>query len=290
MPRGSAVTKSLLSLIESGKRLPTETQISILAEVLGIPPDLLVLGSSRLPHDVRSAFEAKAAEAIAAVRHHTESQAVAYSTAPRTVPLPKAARSPRHGRQLPERLDVRKTSLVYRTHSYHTKMPPEAIRPFISAFTRPGELVFDPFCGSGMTGVAAVMEGRHALLSDVSPAAVHIARNYTTPCDPEAFADALATVEETMKPTIAWLYRPVGTDQIVEYTTWSDVHRCASCHSPILYWDVVQSARRTRGTRLTCPHCGKGHRKADPAMDRRGAGPEPHFARNTSNRHPHADP
>ena len=257
------VTKSLLSLIESGKRLPTEMQISTLAEVLGMPPDLLVLGSSRLPQDVRNAFEAKAAEAIAAVRHHTESQAVAYSTAPRTVPLPKAAPSPKHGRQLPERLDVRKTSLVYRAHSYHTKMPPEAIRPFISAFTRPGELVFDPFCGSGMTGVAAIMEGRHALLSDVSPAAVHIARNYTTPCDPEAFADALATVEETMKPTIAWLYRPVGTDQVVEYTTWSDVHRCASCHSPILYWDVAQKAHRTRGNRLTCPHCGRAHRKAE---------------------------
>ena len=257
------VTKSLLSLIESGKRLPTENQISTLAEVLGMPPDLLVLGSSRLPQDVRSAFEAKAAEAIAAVRQRTESQAVAYSTAPRTVPLPKAARSPHHGRQLPDRLDVRKTSLVYRTHSYHTKMPPEAIRPFISAFTRPGELVFDPFCGSGMTGVAAVMEGRNALLSDVSPAAVHIARNYTTPCDPKAFTEALSAVEEVMKPTIAWLYRPVGTGQIVEYTTWSDVHRCASCHSPILYWDVVQKARRTRGGRLTCPHCGTTHRKAD---------------------------
>ena len=257
------VTKSLLSLIESGKRLPTETQISTLAEVLGMPPDLLVLGSSRLPQDVRNAFETKTAEAIAAVRHHTESQAVAYSTAPRTVPLPKPARSPQRGRHLPERLDVRKTSLVYRTHSYHTKMPPEAIRPFISAFTRPGEIVLDPFCGSGMTGVAAVMEGRRALLSDVSPAAVHIARNYTTPCDPEAFTDALAAVEETMKPTIAWLFRPVGTDQIVEYTTWSDIHRCTSCHRPILYWDVVQSARRMRGHWLTCPHCGETHRKAD---------------------------
>ena len=257
------VTKSLLSLIEAGKRLPTETQISTLAEVLGMPPDLLVLGSGRLPQDVGRAFEAKAAEVVAAVRHHIESQAVAYSTVPRAVPLPGAARSAKDGRQLPERLDVRKTSLVYRTHSYHTKMPPEAVRPFISAFTRPGELVFDPFCGSGMTGVAAVMEGRRALLSDVSPAAVHIARNYTTPCDPEAFADALAAVEETIKPTIAWLYRPVGTDQIVEYTTWSDVHRCASCHRSILYWDVVQRARRTRRNRMTCPHCGKGHRKAD---------------------------
>jgi len=56
-------------------------------------------------------------------------------------------------------------------------------------------------------------EGRHALLSDVSPAAVHIARNYTTACDPDAFATALAEVAAAIKPTIAWLYRPAGSDQ-----------------------------------------------------------------------------
>ena len=46
----------------------------------------------------------------------------------------------------------------------------------------PGDLVFDPFCGSGLTGVAALETGRRALLSDFSPAAVHIAQNYTKPC------------------------------------------------------------------------------------------------------------
>ena len=80
------------------------------------------------------------------------------------------------------------------------------------------------------------MEGRNALLSDLSPAAVHIARNYTTPCDPRAFAAALARVEKAVSPTIAWLYRPFGSDRIVEYTTWSDVYLCASCRTQIVYW------------------------------------------------------
>ena len=42
------------------------------------------------------------------------------------------------------------------------------------------------------------MEGRNALLSDLSPAAVHIARNYTTPCDPSAFAATLAVIEKAV--------------------------------------------------------------------------------------------
>lgn len=257
------VTKSLLSHIESGKRQPTDVQISTLSDVLGMPPDLLVLGSGRLPEDVQNAFDSRRAEAIAAVRQRIAGEAVAFPNVPRVVPLPKSTQRPGHTPALPDRLNVRKTSSSYRAHSYHTKMPPEAILPFIASFTRPGELVFDPFCGSGMTGVAALIEGRNALLSDVSPAAVHISRNYTTPCDPDAFLKAFASVEKAMKPTIAWLYRPVGSESVVEYTTWTDVYRCASCSGRILYWDTVQRSGGLHGKRLKCPHCGTHSRKAE---------------------------
>jgi DNA modification methylase/transcriptional regulator with XRE-family HTH domain len=257
------VTKSLLSLIEAGKRQPTEQQISTLAIVLRMPPDLLLLGAGRLPEDVRGAFQANAAEAVAAVRQRTEAQAIAYPTAPRTVLLPKVGSPPEPLNPLPERINVRKTSTSYRAHSYHTKVPPEAIQPFIRAYTRPGDTVSDPFCGSGMTGVAALMEGRNAVLSDLSPAAVHIARNYTTFCDPVAFATALAKVEEAIEPTIAWLYRPIGGDRRVEYTTWSDVYRCPACRDRLVYWDAVKHAGGTDGDRLVCPRCGERIRKAD---------------------------
>ena len=36
-----------------------------------------------------------------------------------------------------------------------TQKPVEVLRPFIETFTQPGELVLDPFCGSGSTLVAA---------------------------------------------------------------------------------------------------------------------------------------
>ena len=249
--------------MESGKRQPTDSQISTLSDVLGLPADLLGLGSGRLPEDVRKAFETGPADAVAAVRQHIEAQAVACPRVPRAVHLTKTTCCPERDDTLPERLKVRKTSSSYRAHSYHTKMPPEAIRPFVAAFTRPCELVFDPFCGSGMTGLAALLEGRHALLSDVSPAAVHIARNYTTPCNPDVLEAAVATVEKAMAPTVDWLYRPVGTDCVVEYTTWSDIHRCPSCGSTMLYWDVTQRDGSPKGPRLSCPDCGAEHRKSD---------------------------
>lgn len=257
------VTKSLLSLIESGKRQPTEDQIAILADTLRLPPDLLLLGAGRLPDDVRGVFESDAAAAVTAIRHVAGARAVELPTSPNRIPMPRSIGAPELHVQVPERIDVTKTSASYRAHSYHTKVPPEAIRPLIRAFTRPGELVMDSFCGSGMTGVAALMEGRNALLSDLSPAAVHIASNYTRPCDPAEFQAALAEVARELSPTIAWLYRPIGSDSMVEYTTWSDIHRCPSTGRDTLYWDLVQTNAIEDGDRIRCPHCKDLHRKSD---------------------------
>ena len=50
------VTKSLMSHIEAGKRQPTEDQIATLSTMLRLPPDLLLLGSGRLPDYIRDAF------------------------------------------------------------------------------------------------------------------------------------------------------------------------------------------------------------------------------------------
>ncbi|SFQ75114.1 site-specific DNA-methyltransferase (adenine-specific) [Nitratireductor indicus] len=41
-----------------------------------------------------------------------------------------------------------------------TQKPVQALRPLIEAFTKPGELVLDPFCGSGSTLAAAQKLGR----------------------------------------------------------------------------------------------------------------------------------
>src|SRR5262245_39008669 len=50
---------------------------------------------------------------------------------------------------------VGKTDALYKAHGYPTKVPHLAIVPSILHYTRPGDLVLDGFCGSGMTGVAA---------------------------------------------------------------------------------------------------------------------------------------
>jgi site-specific DNA-methyltransferase (adenine-specific) len=52
----------------------------------------------------------------------------------------------------------------------------EPVRHWVRQVSKPGELVLDPFLGSGTTAVAAVMEGRRFLGCDIDPGCVETTR------------------------------------------------------------------------------------------------------------------
>lgn len=56
------------------------------------------------------------------------------------------------------------------TRRYPTEKPQSLLRDLIRQSSQPGQLVLDPFCGSGSTGQAARALNRRALLCDVEPA------------------------------------------------------------------------------------------------------------------------
>jgi len=59
---------------------------------------------------------------------------------------------------------------------YPTQKPVRLLERIVAASSRPGDLVLDPYAGSGTTGVAAARLGRRWLLIDRNPAAAAIAR------------------------------------------------------------------------------------------------------------------
>ncbi len=59
---------------------------------------------------------------------------------------------------------------------YPTQKPVRLLERIVAASSRPGDLVLDPYAGSGTTGVAASRLGRRWLLVDRNPVAVEIAR------------------------------------------------------------------------------------------------------------------
>ena len=108
-------------------------------------------------------------------------------------------------------IETTKATAIYNMHTYWSKKPHDAIRQYIRHYTQPGDLVLDPFCGSGGTALAALMEGRAAIAIDRSPAATFITKNYCTPVDVEALRDAFADLKANVQPEIDWLYAPAAT-------------------------------------------------------------------------------
>lgn len=69
---------------------------------------------------------------------------------------------------------------------YPVDLPAKAIE----VWTDPGDLVCDPFCGSGTTGVAAIQLGRRFLGIELSPEYCDMARRRIGNAQPPLFADA----------------------------------------------------------------------------------------------------
>lgn len=144
-----------------------------------------------------------------------------------------------------------KNDPIYNAHSYHTKVPHKAIMRYILHYTNPGDIVFDGFSGTGMTGVAAQMCGdreavmslgfqvqpdgtilqeeidglgktawrpfsklgvRRAILNDLSPAATFISYNYNTPVNPYLFEKESNRILKAVEDECGWMYETQHSD------------------------------------------------------------------------------
>ncbi len=157
---------------------------------------------------------------------------------------------------------------TYRLHAYWSKKPHEVLRECIESLTRPGEVVLDPFCGSGGTLVVAAMLGRKAIGVDRSPAAAFISQSALS-LPPAAEIHAIwSALRERVKPDIEPLYATVchrcNGPAVIRYTVIADNLKCPSCRAKF----SADQAPRTGGGRR-CPECDA---KLPRSPERTGAG------------------
>ncbi len=144
-----------------------------------------------------------------------------------------------------------KNDPIYNAHSYHTKVPYKAIMRYILHYTEPGDIVFDGFCGTGMTGVAAQMCGdreivtalgyqvkldgtisqeeideggkkvwrpfaklgiRNSVLGDLSPVASLIASNFNNAVDLPTFNAKRMEIISSVEKECGWMYKTTHSD------------------------------------------------------------------------------
>jgi DNA modification methylase len=153
-------------------------------------------------------------------------------------------------------------TLVYSAHTYHTKVPPQAIQECIRHYTRPGDVILDVFCGSGMTGVASKMlpavEARHTILCDLAPAATFVASTYMRPPQADAFEAAsgrlLSSAVQNLRDL--WTVTVDGKLRNVDFQVWTEVFSCPHCQSEIESMRVVDATEDIGSAKeFKCPSC-----------------------------------
>lgn len=178
-------------------------------------------------------------------------------------------------------VSVGKSHPIYKAHSYPTKVPHEAIMRYILHYTRPGDIVLDGFCGTGMTGVAAQACGnpepkvkqeietemgkvrwgaRRAILQDLSPSATFIAAGLNLPIDADAFDRRSKEILDEFQAEWGWMYETTHSDGSkgkIDYTVWSEVFTCPHCGGEVVFYDVafIEETGRVKDT-FPCPNCG----------------------------------
>ncbi|MEW6308077.1 MAG: DNA methyltransferase [Bacillota bacterium] len=109
---------------------------------------------------------------------------------------------------------------IYLMHKYWARKPWYVVSRYISHYSRPGDAVLDPFCGSGVTLSEALALGRRAIGVDLNPAAAFLSELTCRPVGIQLLNEALAAVAEAARPQVEAMYRLEG--------------QCPRCRGPLV--------------------------------------------------------
>jgi DNA modification methylase/transcription elongation factor Elf1 len=182
-------------------------------------------------------------------------------------------------------ISVGKNHFMYKSQTYHTKVPHQAIMKFLLYYTNPGDIVYDGFSGTGMLGLAASHCGnpepdirheiereqrflnrscnwgvRHSINNDLSPIACFIAYNYITEHNIERFVKNIEDAIERLDKEYDWLFKTKHSnnqDGSINYVVWSDIFSCPNCNHEIIFWDaLIDHEKKQINEIIECENCG----------------------------------
>jgi 16S rRNA G966 N2-methylase RsmD len=115
---------------------------------------------------------------------------------------------------------------LYAMHKYWAKKPFNVISDYISQFTKEGDLVLDPFCGSGVVISESLLLKRKVIANDLNPVSIFITKNTAKPIDLNLFELEFNNIKKDIKKEIDELYEipcPICNQKvIITHSIWKD--------------------------------------------------------------------
>ena len=129
---------------------------------------------------------------------------------------------------------------MYLMHKWWARKPHNVVAEYIKRYSKEGDIVLDPFVGSGVTAIEALKLNRKAVAVDLDPMAIFITEMSSQPVSLEKIKESFKRIERRVKEKIQNLY----------------VTTCPKCKKDAIiiccHWD----AKRLKKIVYTCGNCG----------------------------------
>lgn len=134
-----------------------------------------------------------------------------------------------------EGLEAEGHTPIYKMHKYFARRPQNVFAALLENYSQKGDVVFDPFCGGGVTMIEGAALGRHVIANDINPLAAFI-----TKCE-----TSVVSQKEYIK---------VANEILEEVRTFSEPlfltrNRISGEKLPVRWYELAYE--------VTCPECGK---------------------------------
>ncbi len=130
---------------------------------------------------------------------------------------------------------------MYLMHKYWARKPHNVVSEYILHYSKEGDIVLDPFCGSGVTAIESIKLGRKAIAIDLDPMATFITRETAIQVDLKIFEQTFRDIEKKIKDKIYELY----------------ITNCAKCKREVIAEAIIWEKDKPKEIRYTCS-CAKG--------------------------------
>jgi DNA modification methylase len=135
----------------------------------------------------------------------------------------------------------------YMMHKYWGRKPHNVVSDYINNYTKEGEVVLDPFMGSGVVVIEALKSSREAYGIDLNPLSIFITRNTLEPINISAFDKAYEKIHLKIYSKFKKLYQT----------------SCPTCKSDSIFLNSVYDREKLIRIKGLCSDCGVFRKDAE---------------------------
>ncbi|MGQ0772357.1 MAG: DNA methyltransferase [Nitrososphaerota archaeon] len=139
---------------------------------------------------------------------------------------------------------------MYLIHKWWARKPHNVVSEYIKYYSKEGEIVLDPFCGSGVTPIESIKLGRKAIGVDLNPMSIFVTRMTAIPANIDSIKKTFDEIEKVI------------AEQILNYY----VTKCSKCNNKGFEICAIwkEGSQLPEEIRHYCAHCEKYiHKKPD---------------------------